>query len=572
MSAAKAKSGQFVKKLTKRLRKTSAASKEHIRENLIEPAENIKSVRLQVFEWILMALAVILFSAIQIVWYNNTYSTQAFIPGGTYYEGTLGKINSMNPLYATTNSEKTLAKLLFSSLTKTDVSGFTSMGLAESVRSEDSKVWTVVLRDGLNWSDNQPLTSADVVWTFEMLQSTQSKTVYAGVYDGIIVEATTPLELKFTLRSPYSYFPSSLDFPILPQHILGEIAPEELYESSFSTNPVGSGPFKLQSIQTVASGNEQKVLLDRNDNYTSQIFLDNFAIHTYQDRDALRRSIDFLQVTATADLDSTTAPTNSNVLARQSAVNSGMFIFFNCSSTRPTGNAKLRQALSRAIDVEALRNDLHEPYPLQSPIIRSQLSLNYPSVPAHNPDEATRIASDISRDSTPVINIAVSDDPASTTIANSVQEALDGLGFESQITPYTAQDLILSIIRPRSYDILVYEIDMGTDSDPFAYYHSASMGESGLNLSNYRNAIVDDALLTARVSQDAKLRAAKYDTFLRTWANDVPSIPVYQASSTYYYSKTARPFSENVNLVSPLDRFNDVAYWSVQQDTRLRTP
>jgi peptide/nickel transport system substrate-binding protein len=555
------------------VRRTAGVSKEHLEENLVEPTENLKLVRIPVFEWLLLIVAVILLAIVQMIWYTNTYSSQAFVAGGTYSEGTIGKISSMNPLYATTESEKAVARLAFASLSDTDAEGFPALGLAQSITSKDAKVWQVKLREHLVWSDGQPITAEDVRWTFQTIQDDASKTIYGDLYDTVQLRVDSEFELTFTLRSPYSYFISSLNFPILPAHILGDVSPAGLYEHSFGSRPVGSGPFVVQSIQAVAGGNEQKLLLDRNPHYYAQTLLDHFAIHTYPDRDSLRRALDFLQVTATAGLDPQNTPTNPNLNARQAAVSGGTFLFLNCdSNSSALGNLKLRQALRSSLDIETLRNDLGQPYPLTTPIIRTQLDVPQPEVPGFDLEQAKQLLQGVDLGQVPELTIAAPDAEPYLTIANRTQEALTALGLKSTINAVPSQDLVLSVIRPRAYDILVYDVNFGIDNDPFSFYHSSAATGEGLNFSNYRSSIVDDALLAARTSLDPTLRAAKYDRFLRTWVNDVPSIPLYQSAISYYYNRTTRPFSENVQLTTALDRFNDVSLWATQREMRLRTP
>jgi ABC-type transport system substrate-binding protein len=247
-----------------------------------------------------------------------------------------------------------------------------------------------------------------------------------------------------------------------------------------------------------------------------------------------------------------------------------MFLYLNCDSSRTTGDRGIRRALAAAIDTEMLRAELDQPYPLHSPIIRSQLDLVYPEAATYDPEAARDLVAELDK-STP-LTIAAPDTEPYLTIAARVQAVAESLGYTTHLVSSPSQDLILSTIRPREYDILVYETNLGTDSDPFAYYHSSSASESGFNLSNYRSAIADDALVSTRTSLDAGLRTAKYNSFLRTWASDVPAIPLYQSSIDYYYNKNLRAFSDDATLVEPLDRFNDVASWAVNRNTRLRTP
>ena len=75
-----------------------------------------------------MILAILLFATVQSVWYSESYAVETYTDGGNFTEGTLGKINSMNPLFATTSSEETLSRLMFARLAEIDYSGHTGAG------------------------------------------------------------------------------------------------------------------------------------------------------------------------------------------------------------------------------------------------------------------------------------------------------------------------------------------------------------------------------------------------------------------------------------------------------------
>ena len=150
---------------------------------------------------------------------------------------------------------------------------------------------------------------------------------------------------------------------------------------------------------------------------------------------------------------------------------------------------------------------------------------------------------------------------------------LEKLGFKVELSVYSpGQDFVVNVIRPRNYDILLYEVEFGADLDLFAYYHSSQATSTGLNLSNYANALVDDLILSSRSTMSMTARAAKYETFLKRWVTDVPAIGIYQTSLVYYFNKNARSFSENDRLVYATDRFVDVEYWAVNRTTKNRTP
>ena len=223
--------------------------------------------------------------------------------------------------------------------------------------------------------------------------------------------------------------------------------------------------------------------------------------------------------------------------------------------------------------MDEIRADFSNEQPLGYPLLESQLKLKYPELPAHDFEAAhqTVAAAEFNREiPLQIATVSTGNLPA---ITNKLADQLRTLGFQAEVTVYEPdQDFLVNVIRPRSYDILVYEVELGADPDLFAYYHSSQARGSGLNLSNYRRAITDDLLLAARTTLDDNLRATKYESFLRSWVNDVPAIGIYQSNLTYYFDKATLNFSEDSHLVIPTDRFQDVRYWSAVMTLQNRTP
>jgi peptide/nickel transport system substrate-binding protein len=572
------KSGRLVKKITKRSLKAKNASKAHIKENLFARISNIRQIRLWIVEWILLVLAIILFSVVQSIWYRNAYNVTAFVAGGTYSEATFGKVNSMNPLYATTSSEKTLSRLLFSSLFAVDASGHINTDLARDIKTEDSgKTWIVTLKDTVKWSDGQPVTPDDVIYTFEVIQNARSKTNYSANFNNVTLEKTDQNALKFNLPSPFANFPSTLTFPIIPAHILKDITPELLFEHNFSTNPIGSGPFTLNTAQSIGDKGEKIIFLARNTLYhKGTTMLDRFTIHAYPDRSSVLAAINSLTATATAELSPTDKPniTSSDIYEKQTAINSGIFVFLNCDS--PTlSDTKVRSAIQSGLDISDLRSVFGDEQALDFPLIPSSLGIdNPPKLPTHDVAPAQEYTKSAS--TPPHLSIATTSTGYFPKLAEKLSDQLRNLGFDTELNIYDitdyGSDFFTDILRPRNYDILIYEVELGLDLDPFAYYHSSQATESGFNLSNYKNALSDDLLLSARQTLDTKLRAAKYTSFLRRWLDDVPAIGIVQTNLSYYFNKNTRAFSEDNRLITPLDRFSDVIYWSSEKSLRNRTP
>lgn len=550
-------------------------SKEHIQENLINRLPNARRVRLLILEWCLLVVVIISLALTQAFWYRQSYSIQAYADGGTYIEATIGRVNSLNPLFATTDSEKVLSKLMFATLSTIDYSGHVGLGLAASiVPDETGKVWTVTLKDGLKWSDGEPITLDDVLFTVNLTKDATINTIYSSNFAGVTVERQGDA-LVFALPSAYADFDSTLNLPILPAHKLADVAPGQLLEHGFSSSPVTSGAFNFNAMQNVSSEGEKIVYLSANPYYYKTTpMLNSFAIHTYDSAEEIVAAVSTGEVTATAELSAEYRDqlSTDSIYEKQTSLASGVFAFLNTTSTI-LNNVVVRQAIQKGVNIAEIRSVLGDEYPLDYPIVTSEIKVEaYPELPAYDLVSAKDGIANagVSGQTLHLVTISTGYFPE---LANQWKEQLEKLGFKVELSVYSpGQDFVVNVIRPRNYDILLYEVEFGADLDLFAYYHSSQATSTGLNLSNYANALVDDLILSSRSTMSMTARAAKYETFLKRWVTDVPAIGIYQTSLVYYFNKNARSFSENDRLVYATDRFVDVEYWAVNRTTKNRTP
>lgn len=550
-------------------------TQEHIQENLIKRLPHARRVRLLILEWCLLIIVITSLALTQAFWYTQSYSVQAYVDGGTYIEATIGNVNSLNPLFATTTSEKVLSKLLFSTLSTIDYSGHVGLGLAASITPDSTgKVWTVTLKDGLKWSDGEPITLDDVLYTVNLTKDPTINTSFSSNFSGVTVERNGDA-LVFALPSAYADFDATLNIPILPSHILGNVAPGQLLEHSFSTNPVTSGAFTFNAMQSVSGDGERIVYLAANEYYyKTKPMLSSFAIHTYSNAEEIVRAISSSDVTATAELSAVYRDQLSSdlIYEKQTAIASGVFAFLNTTSPLLT-DTTTRQAIQRGVNMTAVRSVLGDEYPLDYPILRSEIELStYPALPEYDLESAKSAIANAGLTGR-TLRLATTNSGYFPELAAALKTQLENLGFNVELDiSNPGQEFFVNVIRQRNYDILLYEVELGADPDLFAYYHSSQASAAGLNLSNYANALVDDLILGARSSMNEAARIQKYETFLTRWVNDVPAIGIYQSSLVYYFNKNVRAFSEDDRLVYATDRFVDVEYWAVNKATKNRTP
>ena len=567
---------------------------QHFDNFFVKRWRNLKSVRLWILEWGLLNLVVLLLAIVQICWYADAYRTTTYVDGGDYSEATLGQINSMNPLYANTSSEKTLARLLFANLMSPDTTGHMKGELAKQVKKVDGDAakWSLTLRDNLHWSDGEEITSDDLIYTVDLLRNTDAKTTVAVDFSNVKINKIDEKTVEFELPAPYVDFTDSLEFPLVPKHILGDIDPALVYESKFSKEPVCSGVFKVNAAQSsnVSSKALQTVFLQRNNEYfLGGTRLESFTIKAYSSVSDIHDALDKAEVTATAELDDGEKFSRLDIAKRESSLNAGAYAFLNMKSENGLKEVKVRKAIQEGVNMSLVRGDEFGHRGLDYPILENQFEgLNYPKIPSYNLNDAKNMLTDagysyegdmLKKDGQNVVlKVAYQESSELSPVAERYAEELRKLGFDVSVNSFgeeeiaAGQSFYSNVIQPRDYDVLIYEINLGVSVDPFVYYNSQQATEHGWNFSNYGNRMVDDALLSARTTTDEALRKAKYESFLDYWVSEVPAIGIYRSGLSYYYAESAQIYAEDVEMTDEFDRFADVRNFASKKGKVNLTP
>jgi peptide/nickel transport system substrate-binding protein len=131
-------------------------------------------------------------------------------------------------------------------------------GLAEDWEtSEDGLTWTFTMREGITWSDGEPLTADDVAYTYNRIIDGGPESATWGSYLSSVEEVTAPDERTVELRlSKVNAVLPLLPIPIIPEHVWSDV--DEDAVKSYSNEPeggepvIGSGPFQL--VEGTAGG------------------------------------------------------------------------------------------------------------------------------------------------------------------------------------------------------------------------------------------------------------------------------------------------------------------------------
>ncbi|MBK8432698.1 MAG: hypothetical protein IPL28_16000 [Chloroflexi bacterium] len=146
--------------------------------------------------------------------------------GGTLRIGWAGSPDTLNPGTAVLTEAYTIFELVYDSMYQLELDGEFTLELAESVDiSEDGTVYTYKLRPGLMWHDGEPVTAADVAFSYQLYQA-QEDFPFLNVYTAYFetIEATDDQTVVLTLTEPIPNLPSQLIYLyILPEHIWGRM-------------------------------------------------------------------------------------------------------------------------------------------------------------------------------------------------------------------------------------------------------------------------------------------------------------------------------------------------------------
>ncbi|MEZ3500444.1 ABC transporter substrate-binding protein [Pantoea sp. KPR_PJ] len=186
---------------------------------------------------------------------------------------------SLDPLKAVGLPEIQVIRDLFEGLTNQDAKGNIVPGVAESWSSSDNKTWIFTLRSNAKWSNGEPVTAHDFVYSWQRLVAPKNSSPFAwfaalaGISNAAAitkgemppsqlgVSATDAQHLTVTLDRPVPWFPSLVAnvalFPV-PQQVVaregdGWTAPGKL---------VGNGAYQLQDRVV-----NEKIVLARNPHY-----------------------------------------------------------------------------------------------------------------------------------------------------------------------------------------------------------------------------------------------------------------------------------------------------------------
>jgi len=153
----------------------------------------------------------------------------------------------LDPVYSNAYITRDHAYLVFDTLFGTDANGNIRPQMVDKyTTSKDQLIWTFTLRDGLEFHDGTPVTSADVT---SSLKRWSSRDAFGGLLAKVIASYEEPDARTFVikLKEPFGVMLSALGKPsstvpfIMPKRLASVPGTEQMKEI------IGSGPYKFVS-------------------------------------------------------------------------------------------------------------------------------------------------------------------------------------------------------------------------------------------------------------------------------------------------------------------------------------
>ncbi len=153
--------------------------------------------------------------------------------------------------------------------------------------STDGTEVTVKVRDDARWHDGEPVTAADVAFTYNAILDPSVATPVRDLLFRSLrkVDALDAETARFTLHEPDQAFLAKLTTGIVPEHVL---AGQDLNKAAFNLAPVGSGPFVFDELRP----GERIVLTANPDYYGGEVGLERVVVTFVEDESARVRQLE----------------------------------------------------------------------------------------------------------------------------------------------------------------------------------------------------------------------------------------------------------------------------------------
>jgi peptide/nickel transport system substrate-binding protein len=246
--------------------------------------------------------------------------------------------------------------------------------LAESVQQDGPTAWTVRLREGLTFSNGEPLDAAAVKFSIERMQNPDVKSPIRGWWTGFkTIDVVDPRTLRITTTAPDPLFRARMTLlaPVPPKYV------RETGDSAFARKPIGSGPYRLVDWRR-----DDAVVLEPNPNYKGpKPTVERVTFRVVPEELSRVAALQTGEADVVAGLSPTQAAALENgpdARVERAASTRVMAVQFDNDET-PGDNQKFREIVSYAIDRDAIIKGILRGYGVPAKSILSPGIPEWPS-------------------------------------------------------------------------------------------------------------------------------------------------------------------------------------------------
>jgi len=508
--------------------------------------------------------------------------------GGVYSEALVGKFQRLNPVLDFYNSsDRELNRLIFSRMISFEERGIPKLELVETYGiSQDGTIYNITLRPDVKWHDGRTLTSNDILFTVNMIRDGEGvvpediRTFWTSVDVKILSENT----VQFRLPEPFAPFLDYLSFGILPEHLLGNLSFDQMIDSGFNLQPVGSGPYSFEGL--ITENNQIKgVILRANQNYFETPPLIEQMVFRYFENstDALKAFQDGL-VQGISKIDNSilgnvlTQPQLALYTAREPRLT---LIFLNLKNSEVPffQDVNIRKALLSGLNRQKMIDKILNSQAIiaDGPILPGTWAY-YDGIKTveFNQLNALQLIKEagyvLGGENSTVrakdgvefrFELLYPDNEIHREMAVMIQQNWEALGAAVEIRGVPYSELIESYLNPRSYQAVLIDLDLSwtPDPDPYPFWDQVQ-ATGGQNYSQWDNFVASDYLEQARITTNLIDRSLFYRNFQVVFEEELPAIPLFYPVYNFAVSKQIQGVTIGP-LFDTSDRFMTVKNWFI---------
>lgn len=523
---------------------------------------------------------------------NIPLMTPQPVEGGSYTEGLVGSFQRLNPLLDTYNAaDRDIDRLIYSRLIRFDDRGNPSGDLAETWGiSQDGTIYNFQLRSGVKWHDGQPLTTADVVFTIEMMKAggdavPEDLKTFWDTVEVVVLDETV---MQFLLPEPFAPFLDYLSFGVLPEHILGGMSFDEIVDAEFNLQPVGSGPYRVERLIVENSQIQGVVLQAYEGYYGQQPYIPSLIFRYYPDSASAFQAYQEGTVQGVSQITQDVLPAalaEADLSLYTSREPELSMVLFNLKDAQASflADKDVRRALYLGINRQAIIDRILQGQAIlaNGPIFPGTWAY-YDGIEAltYEPDNSLTLLKkagyilaedgDVVRkkgDVALALTLIHPDSPLHTAIARQIADDWQKLGVSVTLEAMSYDQLLAERLTPRSYQAALVDLNLSRSPDPDPYpFWDQLQATNGQNYSQWDNRFVSEYLEQARVTIDQAERARLYRNFQVIFSEELPSLPLFYPVTTYGISREVQGVRIGP-LFDTSDRFNTQLEWFLVAQT-----